>query len=123
MFSKIEPNETDHPFPRRFFQIAPYTSRGGCPLREASYFERLWLSRKADRFSGGRHASSVPSTRNHHGHGMGLQNRHMVRRTNSAQGRWIAATPLPSQTLETRDTRLEGKDKELLLQLARKILR
>jgi len=38
-------------------------------------------------------------------------------------GRWIAATPLPNQTLESRETRLAGKDKELLLQFTRKILR
>lgn len=38
-------------------------------------------------------------------------------------GSWIAATPIPDQTLESRETRLEGKDKEQLLALARKILR
>lgn len=38
-------------------------------------------------------------------------------------GKWIAATLIPDQTLETRETRLKGKDKELLLILARKILR
>lgn len=39
------------------------------------------------------------------------------------KGNWIAATPIPDQTLESRETRLKGKDKELLLILARKILR
>ena len=39
------------------------------------------------------------------------------------KGNWIAATPIPDQTLESRETRLEGEDKELLLTLARKILR
>ncbi|MCJ1255267.1 hypothetical protein MMC24_003083 [Lignoscripta atroalba] len=38
-------------------------------------------------------------------------------------GNWIAATPIPDQTLEMREKRLVGKDKELLLALARKILR
>lgn len=38
-------------------------------------------------------------------------------------GNWIAATPIPDQTLESRETRLEGRDKKLLLALARKILR
>lgn len=38
------------------------------------------------------------------------------------KGKWIAETPIPDQTLETRENRLEGKDKELLLALARKIL-
>ncbi|RSL85834.1 hypothetical protein CDV31_016493 [Fusarium ambrosium] len=40
-----------------------------------------------------------------------------------AKGNWVAATPIPDQTLESRETRLEGKDKKLLLDLARKILR
>jgi hypothetical protein len=39
------------------------------------------------------------------------------------KGNWIAATPIPDQTLESRETRLKGKDKELLLALARKIFR
>ena len=39
------------------------------------------------------------------------------------KGNWIAATPIPDQTLESREIRLEAKDKELLLVLARKILR
>ncbi|RSL92054.1 hypothetical protein CEP52_014062 [Fusarium oligoseptatum] len=40
-----------------------------------------------------------------------------------AKGNWIAATPIPDQTLESRETRLEGKDKKVLLDLVRKILR
>ncbi|RMX87549.1 hypothetical protein D0869_02287 [Hortaea werneckii] len=36
---------------------------------------------------------------------------------------WIAATPIPEQTLETREMRLTGKDREVLLALVRKILR
>lgn len=39
------------------------------------------------------------------------------------EGNWIASTPIPDQSLETRERRLSGKDKELLLALARKILR
>ncbi|KAI4746335.1 protein kinase [Aureobasidium sp. EXF-12298] len=35
---------------------------------------------------------------------------------------WIAKTPIPSQTLESREIRLHGKDQELLLILMRKIL-
>ncbi|TKA28453.1 hypothetical protein B0A50_03920 [Salinomyces thailandicus] len=39
------------------------------------------------------------------------------------QGNWIAETPIPDQTLESRETRLSGGDKQLLLALARKIFR
>jgi hypothetical protein len=38
-------------------------------------------------------------------------------------GNWIASTPIPDQTLESRETRLEGKDQEHLLKFARKLLR
>ncbi|KAK7934577.1 hypothetical protein PG985_000072 [Apiospora marii] len=38
-------------------------------------------------------------------------------------GNWIAATPIPDQSLETLETKLEGEDKEQFLALARKILR
>ncbi|KAI7264374.1 protein kinase [Hortaea werneckii] len=40
-----------------------------------------------------------------------------------AEGTWIAATPTPEQTLETREMRLTGEDRDLLLALVRKILR
>ncbi|KAF6794987.1 protein kinase [Colletotrichum sojae] len=40
-----------------------------------------------------------------------------------SEGNWIAATPVPDQSFESRETRLEGRDKELLISLARKILR
>jgi len=40
-----------------------------------------------------------------------------------SEGNWIGLTPIPDQILETRERRLEGKDKALLLALARKILR
>ena len=40
-----------------------------------------------------------------------------------AEGNWIAATPIPDQTLESRERRLEGTEKEQLLALARKMLR
>lgn len=39
------------------------------------------------------------------------------------EGNWIGTIPIPDQTLELRETRLRGKDKQLLLHLARKILR
>ncbi|KAI4848876.1 protein kinase, partial [Aureobasidium sp. EXF-8845] len=39
------------------------------------------------------------------------------------EGNWIGSIPIPNQTLETREDRLPGKDKELLLQLVRKVLR
>ncbi|KAI1169967.1 kinase-like domain-containing protein [Nemania sp. FL0916] len=39
-----------------------------------------------------------------------------------AEGNWIAATPIPQQSLESREKRLEGKDQELLLRFVRKIL-
>jgi hypothetical protein len=40
-----------------------------------------------------------------------------------SSGNWIAATPVPDQSLDTRETRLDGEDKRLLLMLVRKILR
>ncbi|RMZ24971.1 hypothetical protein D0859_10986, partial [Hortaea werneckii] len=40
-----------------------------------------------------------------------------------AEGNWIAATSIPDQTLETREMRLTGDDRDLLLALVRKILR
>ncbi|KAL2443830.1 hypothetical protein ABEF95_013480 [Exophiala dermatitidis] len=39
------------------------------------------------------------------------------------QGNWIASTPIPNQSLETLESRLEGNDKELFFALIRKILR
>ena len=39
------------------------------------------------------------------------------------EGNWIAPRPIPDQTLESREVRLQVKDKELLLALMRKILR
>lgn len=41
----------------------------------------------------------------------------------NSEGVWIAATAIPSQTLESREIRLKGQDRELLLALVRKILR
>ncbi|EME83949.1 uncharacterized protein MYCFIDRAFT_162812 [Pseudocercospora fijiensis CIRAD86] len=41
----------------------------------------------------------------------------------NSEGRWIAETPIPQQSLETRERRLEGRDKKMLLTLVRKILR
>ncbi|KAF2210308.1 hypothetical protein CERZMDRAFT_99372 [Cercospora zeae-maydis SCOH1-5] len=40
-----------------------------------------------------------------------------------SEGPWIAATPIPNQTLESGEMRLTGKDRALLLALIRKILR
>ncbi|KAM0713517.1 hypothetical protein Q7P37_010479 [Cladosporium fusiforme] len=40
----------------------------------------------------------------------------------AVQGHWIASTPIPDQTLESREVRLQGKDRELILTLMRKIL-
>ena len=37
-------------------------------------------------------------------------------------GKWIASTPVPEQSLETRETRLQGEEKLLLLELVRKLL-
>jgi hypothetical protein len=37
-------------------------------------------------------------------------------------GNWIATTPIPNQTLESRETQLVGKEHALLVTLARKIL-
>ncbi|KAB8356544.1 hypothetical protein FH972_024127 [Carpinus fangiana] len=41
----------------------------------------------------------------------------------ATQGNWIASTPIPDQSFETREHQLTGTDRELLLALARKILR
>jgi hypothetical protein len=38
-------------------------------------------------------------------------------------GNWIATTPIPDQSLESRETRIEGRDQENLLAFARKLLR
>lgn len=38
-------------------------------------------------------------------------------------GNWIASTPIPNQSLETLESRLDGNDKMLFLALMRKILR
>jgi hypothetical protein len=38
-------------------------------------------------------------------------------------GNWIATTPIPDQTIESRELRLEGKEKELFIAFLRKILR
>ncbi|KAH7329486.1 kinase-like domain-containing protein [Stachybotrys elegans] len=52
-----------------------------------------------------------------------LERSEMCRKYWDTDGNWIAATPIPDQSLESREIRLEGRDKELLLRLARKILR
>ncbi|KAI1839814.1 hypothetical protein JX266_013972 [Neoarthrinium moseri] len=52
-----------------------------------------------------------------------LQRSDRCRQYWDSEGKWVASTPIPDQTLESRETRLEGNDKELLLILARKILR
>jgi hypothetical protein len=38
-------------------------------------------------------------------------------------GNWIASTPIPDQTFESREVRLEGVDKGMLVTFARKVLR
>jgi hypothetical protein len=38
-------------------------------------------------------------------------------------GKWIASTPIPDQNLESRETRLKGRDQEILLAFAHKSLR
>ncbi|KJZ71164.1 hypothetical protein HIM_03117 [Hirsutella minnesotensis 3608] len=40
-----------------------------------------------------------------------------------SDGNWIAATPIPEQSFESREMRLEGKEKELLIAFIRKVLR
>ncbi|KAL1587940.1 hypothetical protein WHR41_03408 [Cladosporium halotolerans] len=52
-----------------------------------------------------------------------LERSDRLRRYWDAEGCWIAATPIPDQTLESREMRLKGRDRELLLALMRKILR
>ena len=38
-------------------------------------------------------------------------------------GNWIASTPIPEQSFELREHRLEGEDHELFVAFARKVLR
>lgn len=52
-----------------------------------------------------------------------LQRSEKSRQYWNAEGNWIASTPIPHQTLETREKRLEGKDQVLLLALVRRVLR
>ncbi|KAK5990076.1 putative serine/threonine-protein kinase clkA-like protein [Cladobotryum mycophilum] len=52
-----------------------------------------------------------------------LERSENCRRYWDAEGNWIAATPIPDQSLESRETRLEGSDKEMLLTYVRNILR
>ncbi|KAK2051206.1 protein kinase [Colletotrichum caudatum] len=40
-----------------------------------------------------------------------------------SEGNWIAATPVPKQSFESREIRLEGKEKEILVAFVRKVLR
>jgi hypothetical protein len=37
-------------------------------------------------------------------------------------GNWIASTPIPAESLETRETRLQGEQKQLFLAFVRKLL-
>lgn len=53
---------------------------------------------------------------------LGVQQLSWYTELTSQKGNWIAKTPIPSQTLESREIRLEGRDRELLLRLMRKIL-
>ncbi|KAL2754336.1 hypothetical protein ACRALDRAFT_1063202 [Sodiomyces alcalophilus JCM 7366] len=39
-----------------------------------------------------------------------------------SEGNWIASTPIPDQSLESRETRLEGEEKQQLLAFVRKVL-
>ncbi|QPG96452.1 hypothetical protein C2857_004238 [Epichloe festucae Fl1] len=40
-----------------------------------------------------------------------------------SKGNWIASTPIPAQSLESREIKLEGEEKELFLKFVRKVLR
>lgn len=40
----------------------------------------------------------------------------------TASGNWIASTPIPDQSLESRETKLEGQEKQQLLAFVRKVL-
>jgi hypothetical protein len=52
-----------------------------------------------------------------------LERSEQCRKYWDAEGNWIATTAIPNQSFESRETRLNGEDKELLLKLVRKILR
>ena len=53
---------------------------------------------------------------------LGVQQLSSYTELTSQKGNWIAKTPIPSQTLESCEIRLEGRDRDLLLKLMRKIL-
>lgn len=53
---------------------------------------------------------------------LGAEQLRLHTRLTSQKGTWIAKTPIPVQTLESREIRLEGRDRDLLLKLMRKIL-
>lgn len=38
-------------------------------------------------------------------------------------GNWIAPTPIPDQSLESREVKLKGEEKDLFLKFVRKLLR
>jgi phosphoserine phosphatase len=46
-----------------------------------------------------------------------------IGRLTKTTGNWIASTPIPDQTFESREVRLEGLDKDLLAAFARKVIR
>ncbi|KAF3484178.1 protein kinase [Arthroderma uncinatum] len=52
-----------------------------------------------------------------------LQRSEKCRKYWDAEGRWIAATPIPEQSLDAREGRLEGEDHKLLLDFLSKILK
>lgn len=43
--------------------------------------------------------------------------------SNLRTGNWVAQTPIPDQDLESRETHLRGRNKDLFLIFVRKILR
>ncbi|KLJ08671.1 hypothetical protein EMPG_15875 [Blastomyces silverae] len=52
-----------------------------------------------------------------------LQRSEKCRKYWDVEGRWIATTPIPEQSLDTRERRLEGEDHRLLLDFLSKIFR
>ncbi|PGH31514.1 CMGC/SRPK protein kinase [[Emmonsia] crescens] len=52
-----------------------------------------------------------------------LERSEQCRKYWDAEGRWIAATPIPEQSLDAREWRLEGEDHRLLLEFLSKIFR
>lgn len=77
----------------------------------------LWVLHRRSFFSGAISAASTGTQK------VSVTLLEIVYALLNTSGNWIAVTPIPDQTLEMLEKRHVGREKELLLALARKILR